>query len=117
MAYQHRGGHGAHAAGHGGDGVHHRLCGGKLNIAAEFAFLEYMDAHVHDGLACSQAGMGDAIILLNFLAGLRGAGGIAQFGIRDHPGQRTVRDAVNVLFRAQSGADGAVIELLGQGTE
>ena len=55
MAYQHRGGHGAHAAGHGGDGVHHRLCGGKLHVTAEFAFLVHMDAHVHDGLTFPQA--------------------------------------------------------------
>ena len=47
----------------------------------------------------------------------RGAGGIAQVRIREHTGQRTVRDAVDVLFRGQCGADGAVIELLGQGTE
>ncbi len=52
MAYQHRGGHGAHAAGHGGDGVHHRLCGGKLHVTAELALLIHMDAHVHDRLAC-----------------------------------------------------------------
>ena len=45
------------------------------------------------------------------------AGGVVQLCVREHPGQRTVRDAVNVLFRAQGGADGAVIELLGQGTE
>ena len=63
------------------------------------------------------AGKGDAIILQNFHAGLRGAGGIAQIGVREYPGQRTVRDAVNVLFRAQSGADGAVVELLGQRAE
>ena len=28
-------------------------------------------------------------------AGLRGAGGVAQLCVREHPGQRTVRDAVN----------------------
>ena len=178
MPYQHRGGHGAHAAGHGGDGVHHRLCGGKLHVAAQFALLVYMDAYVHDGLACPQAvrahsghfahghhhdvglsahfrqvlgagvaqghggvfpvqhhggwlahhkaashhhgtlaGKRNVIILQNLHAGLRGAGGVAQLCVREHPGQRTVRDAVNVLFRAQGGADGAVIELLGQGTE
>ena len=63
------------------------------------------------------AGKGDVVILQNFHARLRGAGSIAQIGVREHPGQRTVCDAVNVLFRAQGGADGAVIELLGQGTE
>ena len=70
-------------------------------------------SHHHGTLA----GEGDAIILQNLHAGLRGAGGVAQIGVREHPGQRTVRDAVNVLFRAQGGADGAVIELLGQRAE
>ena len=178
MAYQHRGGHGAYAAGHRGDGVHHRLCGVKLHVTAQLALLVYMDAYVHDRLACPQAvrahsrhfahghhhdvgllahfrqipgagvaqgdggvfpvqhhgsglahhkaaphhhgtlaGKGDVVILQNFHAGLRGAGSIAQIGVGEHPGQRTVRNAVDVLFRAQGGADGAVIELLGQGTE
>ena len=178
MPYQHRGGHGAHAAGHGGDGVYHRFSGGKLHVTAQLALLVHMDAYVHDRLACPQAvrahsrhfahghhhdvglsahfrqapgtgvaqghggifpvqhhggwlahhkaashhhgtlaGKRNVIILQNLHAGLRGAGGVAQLCVREHPGQRTVRDAVNVLFRAQGGADGAVIELLGQGTE
>ena len=178
MAYQHRGGHGAHAAGHGGDGVYHRFSGGKLHVTAQLALLVYMDAHIHDRLACPQAvrahsrhlahghhhdvglpahfrqvlcagvaqghggvfpvqhhggglahhktaahhhgtlaGKRNVIILQNLHAGLRGAGRVAQFGVREHPGQRSVRNAVDVFFRAQGGADGAVIELLGQRAE
>ena len=70
-------------------------------------------SHHHGTLA----GEGNVIILQNLHAGLRGAGRVAQIGVREHPGQRSVRNAVDVLFRAQGGADGAVIELLGQGTE
>ena len=70
-------------------------------------------AHHHGPLA----GEGNIVILQNFQAGLGGAGRVAQRRVGKHAGQRAVRDAVNVLFRGQCRADGAVIELPGQRAE
>ena len=57
------------------------------------------------------------IILQDLQTGLCGAGRVADGGVGKHTGQRTVRDAVDVLFRGQRRADGAVIELPGQRAE
>ena len=70
-------------------------------------------AHHHGALA----GEGNAIILQNFKTRLCRAGRIAEIGIREHTGQRTVRNAVDVLFRGKGRAHGAVVELLGQRAE
>ena len=70
-------------------------------------------AHHHGPLA----GEGHLIILQDFKARLCRAGRVADGAVGEDPGQRAVGDAVDVLFRGQCGADGAVIELLGQRAE
>ena len=55
MGRQHRGGHGAHAPRHRGDGCHHRLSLRKADIAAEFAVFVGVDAHIHHRLTRGDA--------------------------------------------------------------
>ena len=178
MAHQHGGGHGTHAAGDGGDGLHQRLGFAEADVAAELSFLVDMDAHVHDHLPLAQmlstdgAGLahghhhdvgltadlrqisgagvaegdggvlsvqhhggglahhktaahhngpptreGDAVELQDLEAGLRRAGRVAEGRVGKDTGQRAVGDAVDVLLRRKGGADSAVVELPGQGTE
>ena len=56
-------------------------------------------------------------MLQNFQAGLGSAGRVAHGRPCKHPRQRAVGDAVNVLLRGEGRADGAVVELAGQGAE
>ena len=84
MAHQHRGGHGAHTARHGGDSIHDRLRLGKAHVTAQLALVVQMDAHIHHGLAGTQAvsthgahpahGHHDHIRLLADLGQVLGAG-------------------------------------------
>ena len=55
MGGQHRSSHGAHTARHRGDGSHHRLSLVKADVAAEFAGLVGVDAHIHHRLPRGKA--------------------------------------------------------------
>ena len=55
VAYQHRGGHSANAAGHRGNGIHDGFSLGEFHVTAQLALFVHMDAHIHHGLALPQA--------------------------------------------------------------
>ena len=88
---------------------------GVLTIQHHGGGLAHHKAAAHYDSA--SAGKRNLVILQDFKAGLRSAGGVAEVGIGEYSGQRTVRDAVNVLFRSQSRTHSAVVKLFGQGTE